>query len=138
MAVIAGNSFDTAKKHYRKWDDYEMYVETLAKVKLTDTVIRGKVLFTESKTGKPVKEDLGACKDDNCTFDLAECLMCKHFITFTNRIDVFENRIKNININLETCEDIVEKDNLICEKKLLSKYLLEMFKIKGGGIANVN
>ena len=42
IAAIAGNSFDTAKRHYRKWDDYEMYVETLAKVKLTDSVIRGR------------------------------------------------------------------------------------------------
>lgn len=138
IAAIAGNSFDTAKKHYRKWDDYEMYVETLAKVKLTDAVIRGEVLPRESKLLKPVKDNLGACKDDNCTFDLAECLMCKHFITFTNRIDVFENRIRDINANLENCEDAVERENLICEKKLLSKYLIEMFKIKGGEMENVN
>lgn len=138
IAAIAGNSFDTAKKHYRKWDDYEMYVETLAKVKLTDAVIRGEVLPRESKLLKPVKDNLGACKDDNCTFDLAECLMCKHFITFTNRIDVFENRIRDINANLENCEDAVERENLICEKKLLSKYLIEMFKIKGGEMENAN
>lgn len=64
--------------------------------------------------------------------------MCKHFITFTNRIDVFENRIKKINADLENCEDNMERDNLICEKKLLSKYLVEMFKIKGGEIENAN
>lgn len=138
IAAIAGNSFDTAKRHYRKWDDYEMYVETLAKVKLTDSVIRGEVLPRESKLLKPVKENLGACNDDNCTFDLAECLMCKHFITFTSRIDVFENRIKKINADLENCEDTMERENLICEKKLLSKYLVEMFKIKGGEIENAN
>lgn len=138
IATIAGNSFDTAKRHYRKWDDYKMYVETLAKVKLTDSVIRGEVLPKESKILKPVKENLGACKDDNCTFDLAECLMCKHFITFTSRIDVFENRIKKINADLENCEEAMERENLICEKKLLSKYLIEMFKIKGGEIENAN
>ncbi|MBY6985323.1 phage integrase family protein [Clostridium botulinum] len=132
MAVIAGNSFGTAKKYYRNSSDYEMYVETLAKVKLTDTKIIGNINNNNIKVSKPVKENLGNCNEINCTFDLAECLMCKHFVTFTNRIDAFEMRIKKINKLLEKCSDNIEKGNLVCEKRLLSKYLLELLKVKEG------
>lgn len=133
MALIAGNSFDTAKRYYRKSNDYEIYVETLAKIKLTDTNIIGNILKSNNnELNRPVKENLGSCNEDNCNFDLAECLMCKHFITFTNRIDVFEKRIGKINKLLEECNDKVEKGSLVCEKRLLSKYLLELLKVKEG------
>lgn len=132
IALIAGNSFSTAKKHYRKWNDYEMYVETLSKVKITDTSIIGEIFSKETDLNNPVRDNLGSCKEKECTFDFGECLICKHFITFTNRIDVFENRIKKINKYLEECNDVNERGVLIYEKKLLSKYLLEMLKIKEG------
>lgn len=133
IALIAGNSFDTAKRYYRKANDYEIYVETLAKIKLTDTNIIGNIIkANNNELNKPVRENLGSCIGDNCNFDLAECLMCKHFVTFTNRIDAFEKRIKKVNGLLEKCNDEIEKGNLLCEKRLLSKYLLALLKAKEG------
>lgn len=132
MAIIAGNSFDTAKKYYRSTNDYEIYVETLAKVKLTDIEVMGKVFSKEPEKSKPVNKNLGCCNESKCTFEIAECLMCKHFFTFTNRIEVFEKRIEDINKRLEECNDRIEKEDLVCEKRSLSKYLLELLKVKEG------
>lgn len=134
IAKITDISYKTANKHYRRFNDIENYVETMAKVTISDVDINGEIVFNEkSYEYNPVKDELGGCKKDSCNFEIGECLRCKSFITFTNRIPAFEKMIKSINISIECTNNKVLIQELNIEKKLLAKYLSEMYKMIGGG-----
>ncbi|KZL89422.1 tyrosine-type recombinase/integrase [Clostridium magnum] len=130
MAAITGNSYKTCRIHYLDRNAVELYVETLAKVTITDVDILGNILIhDENKYSKVVKGELGKCNKEHCVFDMAECFLCNHFFTFINRIPAFEKRILSINTEIENSSNQIQIEELITEKKLVAKYLSEMIKL---------
>lgn len=131
MAAITGIGYKTANLHYRKYNEIDLYVETMARVTISDVDIYGNILETEDdKYQRNVKKDLGKCDTKHCVFDLGECLSCNHFVTFINRIPAFEQRIAQHNEEIEKSTNILEIEELNAQKKLLGRYLAEMYKIK--------
>jgi integrase len=132
MAAITGNSFKTAKKYYRKNNEIDLYVEAMSKVTITDVDVTGEILVNENSvnSNQIVKEGLGRCKENACTYDLSECLTCNHFVTFLNRIPSFENLLSKYNKELETTQNEIRILEINIEKKLLGKYLSELYKLK--------
>ncbi|MGI1809705.1 tyrosine-type recombinase/integrase [Priestia sp. TGN 0903] len=131
IALITGNSYKTANQYYRKHNDIEFYVEAMAKVTFSDVDIKGNILLEETKQMQNlVKENLGHCGSDTCIFEIGECLLCRHFVTFVNRIPNFENLIQKYNSDIENTNNYLEIEELNIQKKLLGKYLSEMYKIK--------
>lgn len=131
IALLTGNSYKTANQYYRKRHDIELYVEAMSKVIFSDVDIHGNILVGEKKANQNiVKNNLGNCRKDSCVFEIGECLLCKHFVTFTNRIPAFENLIEHYNIEIENTNNQLEIKELNVQKKLLSRYLVEMYKIQ--------
>ena len=130
---IAGNKYATANKYYRTYDDIETYVEILSKTSISNVDINGKIL-AESKSNsiKYVRDDLGICLNDDCNFNIAECLSCTNFATFVSRIPAYESFIKNIDNEIINTSNNLYKEELYHTKKLASKYLSELLKIKNG------
>ena len=128
LSMIAGNSFKVAKKHYRDANDLLDYVEATNGICISDVDVEGNVLKYESKEiENEVKDGLGKCDENGCNFDIGECLICKNFITFTNREEVFINKIAEIDKKIESNSNYDEIEELNAYKKLLVKYL---YKIK--------
>lgn len=128
LSMIAGNSFKVAKKHYRDANDLLDYVEATNGICISDVDVEGNVLKYESKEiENEVKDGLGKCDENGCNFDIGECLICKNFITFTNREEVFTNKIAEIDKKIESNGNYDEIEELNAYKKLLVKYL---YKIK--------
>lgn len=141
MSMITGNSYKTANMHYRNYNEIDLYVEAMSQVTISDVDINGTILETETESNenlKIVKSDLGKCEENNCVFQLAECLLCNHFVTSVNRIASFEKMIKDISQKIEISTNSIEIEELNIQKKLLGRYLAEMLQIKEGkeGIIN--
>ena len=133
IALITGNSYKTANHYYRKHNDIDLYVEAMAKVTFSDVDIKGNILLEETEQIQNlVKGNLGQCESSTCIFEIGECLLCKHFVTFVNRIPNFENLIQKYNSDIENTNNYLEIEELNIQKKLLGKYLSEMYKIKLG------
>lgn len=127
---ITNDSIKTIRKYYQQRDKVELMVEIMAGVTISDVSINGTILKSDISKDKSVKDNLGKCKEEECTFDIAECLICKQFITFTNRKNSFINLIEKCQTEiLETKNEFIKKEK-IAEKKLLAKYLAEILKIK--------
>lgn len=127
---ITNDSIKTIRKYYQQRDRVELMAEIMAGVTISDVSINGTILKNEILKSKSVKGNLGKCKEEECTFDIAECLICKHFITFTNRKITFINSIKKCEEEiLETKNEFVKKEKIV-EKKLLARYLAEICKIE--------
>lgn len=133
IALLTGNSYKTANQYYRKHHDIELYVEAMSKVIFSDVDLHGNILTCQEKVNQNiVKNNLGNCRKDSCVFEIGECLLCKHFVTFTNRIPAFESLIEQYNKKVENTDNQLEIKELNVQKKLLSKYLAEMYKIQLG------
>lgn len=131
MAAITNNGYKTAKMYYRKYNEIELYVEALSGVTLTDVDINGEIRKdnkTESQSN--VKNNLGQCKENSCVFEAMECLICPHFVTFTNRIPKFENKIKELNDTIKSTSNPIIIDEAVSQKKLLSQYLKNMIALE--------
>jgi hypothetical protein len=135
MAVIAGNGYKTANLYYRKYNEIDLYVEAMAKVTITDVDINGRIRKNENygQASQLVKEGIGNCTENICSFEIGECLICPHFVTFANRIPAFEKLINQFNEEQETTNNEVRIKEIAIEKKLLGKYLSELYKIKKEG-----
>ena len=128
LSIIAGNSFKVAKKHYRDANDLLDYIEATNGICISDVDVKGNILKCESKENdNEVKDGLGKCETNGCSFEIGECLICKNFVTFTNREKVFENKIKEIDIEIDSNNNYDEIQELNAYKELLVRYL---YKIK--------
>ncbi|MDU7364099.1 hypothetical protein [Clostridium sp.] len=137
LEKIAGNKYATANKYYRNYDDIETYVEIFSKTIISNVDINGKIL-TEFKGNliKSVRNDLGICLNDDCNFNIGECLSCSNFATFVSRIPTYQRFIKKINNEIMNTTNDLYKEELYHTKKLASKYLSELLKVKNGGKVN--
>ncbi|MEW9502154.1 tyrosine-type recombinase/integrase [Jeotgalibacillus marinus] len=131
LAAITNNGYKTAKMYYRKYNEIELYVEALSGVTLTNVDINGEIR-NESKTESKnnVKNNLGQCKESSCVFEAMECLICPHFVTFTNRIPKFESKIKELNNTIKSTSNPLIIDEAVSQKKLLSQYLKKMIALE--------
>ncbi|PEF39529.1 site-specific integrase [Bacillus wiedmannii] len=130
MAAITGNSYKTANQYYRMFNEIDLYVEAMAQVTITDVDIHGNILKDDNKIlNNNVKGDLGKCSNESCVFGIGECLLCEHFITFINRIPNFQREIKRYNYEISKSKNPLEIEELNLQKKMLAKYVAEMYKI---------
>ena len=131
LAAITNNGYKTAKKYYREYNEIELYVEALSGVTLTDVDINGEIK-KENKVERKnsVKSNLGQCKENSCVFEAMECLICPHFVTFTNRIPKFESKIEELNNTIKNTSNPIIIDEAISQKKLLSQYLKNMIALE--------
>lgn len=131
IAAITNNSYKTATNYYRKYNEVSLYVETLSGVILSDVDINGEIINDNKyENNKNVKQDLGNCTENSCVFEAMECLICPHFVTFTNRIPKFESKLQEINKMIEDTDNPIIIEEAISQKKLLSKYLHNMIEIE--------
>ncbi|MDG0029961.1 site-specific integrase [Priestia sp. Y58] len=135
IAKITGNSYKTANKHYRMFNEIDMYVEAMAKVTIAEVTVNGEILAKEKpvETKQIVKSGLGNCKENSCSYeDVGECLHCEHFVTYLNRIPAFEKLLSKNNEELNTAYDDLRIQEINVEKKLIAKYLADMYRMKAG------
>lgn len=131
IAAVTGNSFATAIKHYRDYHDIDNYIEALSKVTISNVNIHGKILSKyDYEENRYVRGELGVCLEQNCSFEIAECLICNYFATFPSRIPIFEEFIKYLNNEIENNYNIYYIDELHSIKKIAAKYLAELYKIQ--------
>lgn len=127
---LTGDSTKTIKRYYQERHKIELLVETMYGVTISNVDIDGKILGKEIYEKNDVKEKLGKCNEEKCTFDIAECLICNNFITFVNRKNVFLKRIEECNKIIEsTTNDLIKKEKY-AEKTVLAKYLAEIMKLE--------
>ena len=105
---ITNDSVKTIRKYYQKRDTVEVMAEVMAGVTISDVSINGTILKNEIQKSTSVKGNLGKCNNEECTFDIAECLICKHFITFINRKSTFIKSIEKwLPFEIENLEEYV-------------------------------
>ena len=133
LSAITNVTYKTANLYYRDFNDsISLYVEAVSKVRLNDVTVNGEIICNEDENKdntKPVKDDLGDCKSDNCILDSGECLSCDSFVTFLNRMPKFEEAILNCDIKIEGTDNPLVKEFYSTQKKLLAEYLAEMIKL---------
>ncbi|WP_026882030.1 hypothetical protein [Clostridium akagii] len=130
MALIAGNSYKVANKHYRDRNDLLNYLEATNGVCIADVDVMGTILEKDDyKIINKVKGGLGKCVSSRCLFEIGECLRCNDFVTFTNREKNFENEILKIQNSIENTENTDEIEELAANKKLMLRYLYEIKKV---------
>ncbi|WP_430786375.1 tyrosine-type recombinase/integrase [Virgibacillus flavescens] len=137
LAEITNNGYKTAKMYYRKYNDIEMYVEALSGITLSEVDINGEILKVQKiDLNNSVKNNLGQCKENTCVFDANECLICPHFVTFTNRIPKFEKKIEELKELIINTENPIITEEAISQKKLLSRYLHNMLLLEENSNGN--
>lgn len=133
LSAITNISYKTANAYYRDFNDtISLYVEAISKVRLNDVAVNGEIICNKDENNdgtKPVKDNLGDCKSDNCILDSGECLSCDSFVTFLNRIPKFEEAILNCNSKIEGADNPLVKEFYTTQKKLLAAYLAEMIRL---------
>lgn len=133
LSAIANISYKTANLYYRDFkDDITLYVEAVSKVRLNDVTINGEIIYNEEDSknnSKPVKDNLGDCKSDNCILGNGECLSCNSFVTFLNRIPNFEKAILDCDNNIQNTDNPLVREFYTKQKKLLAAYLVEMIRL---------
>lgn len=133
MSAIAGISYKTANLYYRDANDIDLYVEALSKVTISNVDIYGQILDSSKSNqisnSNPVKSGLGNCKLSGCDIRSGECFICFNFVTFTNRIPLFEKAILECDNLLKNSNNPIEKEFYFTQKKLLGAYLSKMLKI---------
>lgn len=141
---ITGNSYNVVIKHYRKKFKIREYVETMAKVTISDVDINGNILENEHniKNKIEVNGDLGFCNKENCShipslnYDPEnKCLICNNFVTTLSRIKAFEKKIQSIRYeldNLDASDFIYDEKRklLLTDLKLCCAYFTKMLEIK--------
>ncbi|EJT5918381.1 hypothetical protein QTI39_01410 [Clostridium perfringens] len=135
LAIIAGNGYKTAKKYYRDSNELMDYLEATNQICISDVNINGKIIVEDYEKKAEVREGLGVCDVNSCSFEIGECLICRNFITFINRERNFEIKLKEIDYLLNSSNNDYEIEELQAYKKLLLRYLYEIKEIikKGKG-----
>lgn len=133
ISAVTGNSYKVANQYYRKYSELKMYVETMSKIVISDVDIKGEIKYSEENNDVSiVKGELGTCKEKQCIDNYGECLRCHHFVTFLNKIPLFEQMIQEYNLKVQNSENILERQGYIEQIRLMSAYLYNMLKIKEG------
>ena len=132
MALIAGNSYKTANKHYREQNELLDYLEATNGICIADVNINGTITKEKDDDRKNiVKDGLGICNSENCSFPIGECLICNNFITFTNRENNFKDEIEKLDKMIMKTDNEYEIEELQAYKKLLLRYIYEIKVLNG-------
>ena len=128
----------TTIKHYRN-SDIKSYLEAFYGIKLGNIEIRGGVAYNLDNVIKDVKDvkeiivsdSCGYCKKKGCgdSYNI-DCLICKNFITTIDRIPFFDNRIKNLDYQIENETIEHEKEHLLKIKEVLVGYVEKLYLLK--------
>lgn len=132
LEAISNDSFKTIKKYYEKKDNIVLMAEVMAGVTLSNVEVDGSIKKDENTDGRKVRKKLGVCNEKVCKFEIAECLICGYFTTFVNRIPRFEAEIEECNKEIINTKNELIKKEKILEKEILAKYLVSMYRLKGG------
>ncbi|WP_277584994.1 site-specific integrase [Psychrobacillus antarcticus] len=135
IAELAGNGEHTARRYYRKKTETQDYAEMFAGVTISGVDIYGNFLIEkEVEKLNPVENGLGGCKLKGCIDDEEEyeCLICHHFATTTNRINIFKKRITKLNKLKESTESLQEQNKIIALIKLHTAYYVKLLDKIGG------
>ncbi len=130
----------TTIKNYRISNIRE-YLEAFHHVRIGNVAVSGEIVedvkdvmgnLPEDISSITVKNGCGYCKnrfcDENSVF--VDCLLCKNFITTLNKIPVFEDCIRNLDMIIAN-EDIEhEKEHKVAIKKLYVAYLECLYILK--------
>src|SRR5699024_627081 len=114
LEPITKNGYKTTKMNYKKYNEIELNVEVFSNVIFNDVDINGEIKnekYVECKNS--VKSNLGQCKVSSCVFEAMECLICPHFVTFTNRIPKFEGKIEELNNTIKSTSNPIIIDEAI-------------------------
>lgn len=132
LEAISNDSFKTIKRYYEKKNNIVLMAEVMAGVTLSNVEVDGTIKKYENKGGRKVRKKLGVCNEKVCKFEIAECLICRYFTTFVNRIPRFEAEINECNKEIINTKNELIKKEKILEKEILAKYLVAMYRLKGG------
>ncbi|MGL5822396.1 MAG: hypothetical protein ACRCYE_12395 [Sarcina sp.] len=128
---ITNDSVKTIRKYYQDRNRVELMAEIMSGVTISNVDIDGRILKNDKKLkAKNVKGNLGKCTENMCNFDIAECLICRNFITFINRKNIFLKKIKECDQIIHSTNNELLKMEKISEKKLLAKYFAEIMKLE--------
>lgn len=133
IKAITNDSVKTIRKYYQQRNRVELMAENMFGIMINDVSCEGKILVNEEKNElKIIKDNLGKCAKNECVFDVAECLICKNFITFMNRKNVFIEKVKECDSIIQETNNKFVKEEKLYEKKLLTKYITEIIKLEQG------
>ncbi len=133
IALVAGNSFKTARKYYRDRSLMQSYVEAISLVDINDSEydIMGSICEEDENEGFDVLNKLGKCKHNSCMSDMGVCLTCPSFKTFISRKENYKQRI--IETNVALCEENLsehERTDIIMQRMLLTKYYYRIIEVE--------
>ena len=139
ITTITGNTVNIARKHYLSKDRRtKKYLENMFEVTLLDQPIIGDIHGNDiPKYNQPIQNGMGNCSSNKCVkIDTVEdssykCLTCKYFVTTLDKIQLFENRVKELKILAEKSENKVERNFYKHSLELNLRYLGEMYAMKG-------
>lgn len=132
LEAISNDSFKTIKRYYEKKDNIILLAEVMAGVTLSNVAVDGTIKKDEYMGGRKVRKKLGVCNEKVCKFEIAECLICRYFTTFVNRIPKFEAEIEECKKEIiNTKNELIKKEKML-EKEILAKYLVAMYRLKEG------
>ncbi|MBR2675729.1 MAG: hypothetical protein IKE28_02285 [Solobacterium sp.] len=112
--------------HYARLDIREM-LESVHGIVIGKEVIKGSV-GSESDVSimtpdNSVSNGCGYCKSKDCNeLSYIDCLLCKDFVTFPDRLPFFKERIATINEQIQKASVPHDKEDLANIKKLLVMY----------------
>lgn len=131
IKAITNDSVKTIRKYYQQRNRIELIAESMFGIMINDVNCEGEILRKEEKSKlRCAKDNLGQCSEKECVFDLAECLICKNFITFINRKNAFIEKIKECDREIQETDNKFIKEEKLYEKKLLAKYITEIMKLE--------
>ncbi|WP_297637773.1 hypothetical protein [uncultured Clostridium sp.] len=131
IKAITNDSVKTIRKYYQQRNRIELIAESMFGIMINDVNCEGEILVSEEKSKlRCTKDNLGQCSENKCKFDLAECLICKNFITFINRKNAFMERVKECDREIEETDNKFIREEKLYEKKLLVKYITGIIKLE--------
>lgn len=138
QSILSGHtSSDIDDKHYVRLDIREMLESVhgiiIGNVNINGQVVGNKSLSPEIKNDDNLVSDgCGYCKSCEChDMSYLDCLICKDFVTIPDRLPFFMRRIREIEHDIENAAIPHDKEDLINIKRLLLRFVEEIYK-KGG------
>lgn len=137
QSVLTGHkNIETTERHYLDEDISEMF-ELLYETQIGDITLNGEVLLDDTNLDEKniVENGCGYCRLKHCKDDsYFSCLICKEFATFVSKRIFFEERIKEIDFELEIAKTRHDVEDLQVKKQLLLAYLKKIYLVSTGAM----
>lgn len=135
VIAITGNTPEVASQHYRKYKT-KKYVEATYKLSIGGVQLDGTILQDEQLIEKlpQVQRGAGGCISQECIKNDSDdtdykCLLCKKFVTSIQRLEFFEDKLKEIQrLKLKSNSSAII-DYFKVQEKLYGLYLAEILAL---------